>query len=151
VDNMKKNKINNIEYLLRKICFTIKKKGRTILEEFGITPPQFDALQYLVNDGNLTIGELSSRLYLAPSTITDLVDRMEKNNLVERIKSGEDRRVVKVRVVDKGLLLIDKVISLRCQFIESSMGEFSEKDMEEFIKHLELINKSSLCIESKEK
>jgi MarR family transcriptional regulator, organic hydroperoxide resistance regulator len=141
---LSKDKIQSIEYLLRKICFSIKKKGRTILEDFNITPPQFDALQYLVNDSDLTISELSSRLYLAPSTITDLVDRMEKSGLVERIRGSEDRRIVKVRVLQKGFDLIDQVVLLRCDFIQNATVELSDKDKDELIRYLEILNKSSL-------
>jgi MarR family transcriptional regulator, organic hydroperoxide resistance regulator len=143
-----KDKVQSIEYLLRRICFSIKKKGRTILEEFNITPPQFDALQYLVNNGDMTISELSSKLFLAPSTITDLVDRMEKSGLVERIRSNEDRRLVKVRVLKEGFDLIDHVILLRCQFIKDATEELSLKEKEDFIKYLEILNKSSLSIDS---
>lgn len=139
--------IQSIEFLLRRICFSIKKKGRAILDDFNITPPQFDALQYLVNHGALTISELSSRLFLAPSTITDLVDRMEKSGLVERVRSSEDRRLVKVHVLQKGFDLIDQVVSLRCQFIKNATAELSSEEKDEFIKYLNILDKSSLSID----
>jgi len=138
-----KNDISEIELLLRQVCFQIKKNGRVILEEFSITPPQFDALQYLVNCGEHTISELSTKLYLAPSTITDLVDRMEKNDLVERVRSTEDRRTVKVRVLPKGHKLIEEVINLRREYIDKTLIELSSEDKEQFIKYLSIFNESS--------
>jgi len=139
----KENNISEIELLLRQLCFKIKKNGRVILEDFNISPPQFDALQYLVNCGDLTISELSCKLYLAPSTITDLVDRMEKNDLVERARSTEDRRTVKVRVLPKGHKLIEEVIKLRREYISKSLINLSSEEKAQFTKYLTVLNDAS--------
>ncbi len=68
----------SIEKHLRRIDYIIRIKGREILKDFNITVPQFTALQILIHNEGLTIGELSQKMGLACSTITDLVDRMEK-------------------------------------------------------------------------
>lgn len=90
-----------IEENLRRVCYKIKKKGREILNDVDITPPQFEALQYLRKQDNLTIGELSSQMYLACSTVTDLLDRMERNELVKRVKDENDRRIVRIVVLQR--------------------------------------------------
>jgi DNA-binding MarR family transcriptional regulator len=133
--------IDKIELLLRKACFNIKKKGREILQDFEITPPQFDALQALIFEGEMTISELSTKLYLAPSTITDLIDRMEKSSLVKRARDTKDRRTVKVQAEDKGLKLVDEVIARRCSYVAVLMEEMSEIDRKQFINYLEILNK----------
>lgn len=78
--------VADIEKSLRHIAAIIKQKGREILNQYAITPPQFVGLQWLYELGDMTIGELSGKMYLACSTTTDLIDRMEKNKLVERVK-----------------------------------------------------------------
>jgi DNA-binding MarR family transcriptional regulator len=136
--------ITKIELLLRNVCYNIKKKGRVILEDFDISPPQFDALQYLINDGGeLTIGELSTRLHLAPSTISDLVDRLEKNELVIRIRSVEDRRIVKVKVLEKAYTLIKEVVHLRCEYINNALEEINDEKKLEFISCLNILKDTS--------
>ena len=97
-----REKIISIEKHLRKIDYIIRLKGREILKDFNITIPQFTALQILINNGNLTIGELSQKMALACSTITDLIDRMEKNQLVVRRKDEKDKRVVRIEVLPAG-------------------------------------------------
>ena len=67
-----------LEKELRYISGIIKQKGREILSNYTITPPQFIALQWLFEHGDMTIGDLSNKMYLAFSTTTDLVDSMEK-------------------------------------------------------------------------
>lgn len=115
-----------IEENLRRVCYKIKKKGREILNDVDITPPQFEALQYLRNEDNLTIGELSSRMYLACSTVTDLLDRMERNELVKRVKDENDRRIVRITVLQKGHDLIKLVMENRINYVESILSELDE-------------------------
>lgn len=74
--------VAEIEKSLRHIAAIIKQKGREILNQYTITPPQFVGLQWLYEFGDMTIGELSQKMYLACSTTTDLIDRMEKVNLL---------------------------------------------------------------------
>lgn len=115
-----------IEENLRRVCYKIKKKGREILNDVEITPPQFEALQYLRNEDNLTIGELSSRMYLACSTVTDLLDRMERNELVRRVKDENDRRIVRIVVLQKGHDLIKLVMENRINYVESILSQLDE-------------------------
>ncbi|MBF4694813.1 MarR family winged helix-turn-helix transcriptional regulator [Fusibacter ferrireducens] len=116
-----------IEENLRRVCYKIKKKGREILNDVDITPPQFEALQYLIYEQNLTIGELSSKMYLACSTVTDLLDRMERNELVKRVKDENDRRIVRIAVLDKGHNLLKSVMETRREYVAEIMAELSEE------------------------
>ncbi len=119
--------IIEIERELRYLCTIIKQKGREILTDFSITPPQFEALQYLINDKDMTIGELSNKMFLACSTITDLVDRMEKNKLVKRVRDEKDRRVVRIQVLEDGHQLIEEVLHARRNYLADVLKEVSEQ------------------------
>jgi DNA-binding MarR family transcriptional regulator len=132
--------IINVEKDLRSICVKVKNKGREILSEFDITTPQFNALLYLVFDGEMTLGELSSKMYLACSTITDLLDRMEKAQLVKRYKDEKDKRVYRVKVLEKGNDLIEQVLHHRRKFISDSLLEVGEEDRAVLSKHIALLN-----------
>ena len=57
--------VADIEKDLRYISGIIKQKGRELLSNYTITPPQFVALQWLFEDGDMTIGELSNKMFLA--------------------------------------------------------------------------------------
>src|SRR5690625_8016979 len=113
---------------MRYISHIIKQRGREILDHYPITPPQFVALQYL-DSGALTIGELSKKMYLAFSTTTDLVDRMEKNNLIKRVRDPKDRRVVRVHLLDKGKEIIDEVIEKRQDYLAEVLTAFSDEEV----------------------
>lgn len=131
--------VKDMEKHLRYISQIIKRKGREILKNYSITPPQFLALQWLFDEGDMTIGELSNKMYLACSTTTDLVDRMEKNELVERIKDTKDRRVVRIHLLDKGKKIIEEVIHQRRLYLEGILSNFSNEEVDIIEKHLNLL------------
>jgi len=131
--------IEKIEKLLRRVCFYIKKKGRTILEDYDITPAQFEALQIIVNHKEVTISELSNKLYQAPSTITDLVDRMESKDLVKRVRDSKDRRIVRIEGLEKGHNILEAVIMERCKFLDYSLENVSKEDKDSFTEYLDIL------------
>lgn len=135
-----KERTIRIEENLRRVCYKIKKKGREILNDVDITPPQFEALQHLIYEERLTIGELSSRMYLACSTVTDLLDRMERNDLVKRVKDESDRRIVRVEVLPKGHELLDQVMENRRKYIETILDELDEDVIDSIDKSFAIFN-----------
>ncbi len=134
--NVSENVIG-IEKYMRKTESIIRKKGREILKDFNITGPQFSALQWLISEGNLTIGELSQKMKLACSTITDLIDRMEKSDLVERQKDEKDKRIVRIHVQEKGHDLVQKVLRKRRLFLDEKLKNYKEEDKNYLMKSLE--------------
>ncbi|MCA1031962.1 MarR family transcriptional regulator [Bacillus timonensis] len=127
--NHQEQVVADIEKSLRYISAIIKQKGREILSNYTITPPQFVALQWLFEDGDMTIGELSNKMYLACSTTTDLVDRMEKNHLVLRVKDPNDRRVVRIHLLEEGERIIDEVIKKRQGYLNEVLVNFSQEEI----------------------
>lgn len=131
--------IVDIEKSLRMVSGIIKQHGRELLSEFSLTPPQFLALQWLSDNGDLTIGELSNKMYLACSTTTDLIDRMEKSELVKRVKDPHDRRVVRIHILEKGNDIIRKVIQKRQDYLEQKTMQFSEAQVKALEESLALL------------
>lgn len=129
--------IINIEKYLRKVDYIIRVKGREILNDFNISIPQFTALQILIYNGELTIGELSKKMSLACSTITDLVDRMENNELVVRKKDEKDKRVVRIEVLPLGHEIVGKVLEERVKYLEMKTSELTEEEKSSLSEGLE--------------
>ena len=132
--------INNIEKSMRYISGIVKQNGRKILTNYPITSPQFVALQWLLEEGDLTIGELSHKISLAFSTTTDLVDRMEKNKLVERVRDSKDRRVVRIHVLEKGKTIIREVVEKRQKYLGEVLENFTDEQTNSLDKLLELLH-----------
>jgi DNA-binding MarR family transcriptional regulator len=75
---------------------------KTQAREHGLTGPQISALKILEAMGDLSLTELSGKMSARNSTITGIVDRMERDGLVQRERSQSDRRVVLIRPTEKG-------------------------------------------------
>ena len=83
---------------------------------------------------DLTIGELGERMYLACSTATDLIDRMERNELVERVRDVNDRRVIRLHVLDKGYQMVEEVLAARKRYLSETLRDVPQEDIEAMIK-----------------
>lgn len=79
----------------------VKHLMRSYFENKGITLPQGMVIGTLIESGEMKITELSKKLNLSNSTISGIVDRLEKQQLVVRTRSEEDRRIVYVCVTPK--------------------------------------------------
>jgi len=123
--------VASLEKEFRYISSIIKHNGRKILKNYTVTPPQFIALQWLFEHGDMTIGDLSNKMFLAFSTTTDLVDRMEKNNLVKRVKDEKDRRVVRIHLLSEGERIIEEVIEKRRQYLDSVLENFDQNEVKQ--------------------
>lgn len=130
----------DLEKNLREICTNIKNKGRVMLQHFDLTPPQFEALQHLVREGDQTLGELSGKMYLACSTITDLLDRMEKSELVLRVKDLKDKRVTRVKVLPKGYQVIESVLEARRAFLKGALLDVTDEGLETIVESILKLN-----------
>lgn len=130
--NHNEKEVARMERELRYVSTIIKHNGRKILKNYTITPPQFIALQWLFEHGDMTIGELSNKMFLAFSTTTDLVDRMEANDLVKRIRDTKDRRVVRIQLLAEGKRIIAEVIDKRCDYLNSVLSDFDEEEVKQF-------------------
>lgn len=100
--------ISEIMSSLRRMIKSLEDYSQKVSSHFGITGPQLWVLKTLYQDGSLSLGELSKRMYLNPSTITGVVDRLEKKNCVLRDRSEKDRRIVKVQLTPKGNKLVKR-------------------------------------------
>lgn len=79
-----------------------------LLKGSGLSPAQFNVLRILrgAGAGGLTCGEIGGRLITRDSDVTRLLDRLEKQGLVTRVRSTQDRRVVLTEITARGRSLL---------------------------------------------
>jgi DNA-binding MarR family transcriptional regulator len=91
---------------LGELCITLgramHKRAERFLSAYGLTPPQSEILAVLSEEGAIPLNRLSERLCCASSNVTGIVDRLERDGLVKRERSQEDRRVILLDLTDKG-------------------------------------------------
>ncbi len=109
------------------ICFTlyatsmaINRAYKPMLDEMGITYPQYLVLNALAEADGMSVGSIAHRLALESSTITPLVKRMELAGLVTRQRSQTDERQVQVDLTSAGRALLVQCNCLNETLIERS-------------------------------
>ena len=75
---------------------------RPVLEDLGLTYPQYLVLLVLWERGSVPVRELGTALHLDYGTLTPLLKRLEAEGLITRTRSQADERVVQLRLTDKG-------------------------------------------------
>jgi DNA-binding MarR family transcriptional regulator len=103
---------------------------RQALAEFGVTLPTFDILVQIDRPPlGPTMSELSKRLMVSKGSVTDLVERLEKRDLVARRQDRRDGRVQHVYLTAKAVRLLDRVIPVHDAQITQGMAALSRGDL----------------------
>ncbi len=93
---------------------------KPILDEWGITYPQYLTLAALWERDEQRVGDLAARLDLEPSTMTPLLTRLAAGGFVTRERDSADGRQVIVRLTEKGAALADESACLGKALIEAA-------------------------------
>lgn len=91
------------------LCFAVYSTGllfnrvyKPLLDDLGLTYPQYLAIVLLHAEDNQTVGELGDKLFLESNTLTPLIKRLEAAGLVTRRRDTTDERVVRVSLTAEG-------------------------------------------------
>jgi DNA-binding MarR family transcriptional regulator len=96
----------------------------------GISFAQMRTLFRIGAEDEITVGELAKMAEVTPATITGMLDGLERDGMVHRRRSDEDRRVVLVALTDRGReLLVEKRERWRKRWGEK-LGEMSDAELE---------------------
>ena len=94
------DRIDEVLISLRRIIRATDMHSKYLAKTSGLTAPQILLLQTIRNKGQVTIGELANAISLSQATITTILDRLEKRELVYRVRSTEDKRKVHAHLTE---------------------------------------------------
>ncbi len=92
---------------LSRIVKAIDDFSKRVHRVHGVSGPQLSLLWELRESGRLTISQLAERMYLHPSTVSGIADRLEGKRLATRMRDTEDHRVVGLTITTAGLEILD--------------------------------------------
>lgn len=90
---------------LRRIVKALHTYSQDVRSSYGLTGPQLWALKTLRSGGRMSMGRLAVALAVHQSSVSILVDRLEKRGLVRRMRSRLDQRVVEMELTKRGAAL----------------------------------------------
>jgi DNA-binding MarR family transcriptional regulator len=128
---------------LRKIIRSVDLESKRIEKEFDISLPQLLSLSFLDNCDNYqsTHKEITKYLNLNSSTVTGIIDRLEKKNLVARLPKKEDKRVTYITLTAKGLTLLDKTPDLMQDRLLKKLSNAKPQEVENIKSALQMLIK----------
>jgi MarR family 2-MHQ and catechol resistance regulon transcriptional repressor len=113
------------------------------IERYGLTQPQFGVFELLGHLGPLTIGDVGKKMLVTGGCVTVIIDNLEKENLVERSRSTEDRRVIKVQLTENGERLFKEIFGRHAERVTELASVLTE---EEQIQLSNLLKKLGLAL-----
>jgi DNA-binding MarR family transcriptional regulator len=131
--------------LSRQICFPLYSASRLItkaykpyLDEMEITYPQYLVLLVLWENDSLSVNQITEKLLLNTNTLSPLLKRMEKMELLKRTRSSEDERSVIVQLTEKGRRLKEQAKPIPEKLIKILLTE--NIDVSDVIQLKEMLN-----------
>jgi len=112
------------------------------ITSFGLTTPQFGAIECLGHLGPMTIGNLCKKMLVSAGNMTVVIDNLEKDGLVERIRESKDRRKIIVRLTKKGEKLFEKIFIQHAEYIKELADALTAAEQEEIGRLLKKLGKS---------
>jgi len=91
---------------LRRIIRSVDIYSRRLAQEHGVTVPQLLCMLKVDELGPVTQKELSEAVFLSPSTVVGIIDRLEKAEIFTRERSVRDRRRVRISLTEKGRRMV---------------------------------------------
>ena len=127
------NKSDALLQLDNQLCFALystslamTKVYKPLLDELGLTYPQYLAMLVLWEKDGLMVSELGQRLYLDSGTLTPLLKRLEASGFITRIRAVEDERRVHITLTSSGRKLKAKAAKIPACILSASQCSISE-------------------------
>lgn len=135
-----KGKALEIRDLLKSLNKMLGTMAAKELSKYGLTVPQLVVIRHIMGEPK-TIGQLSKAVDLSYSTVSGIIDRLEREELVERVRDEQDRRIVWIRKTDKLVKLFDEVDVCLGDFYQRNFEGLSGEEMDGIIHSLKTLLK----------
>ncbi len=100
-------------------------------KDFGITESQFGVLEALLHLGPMSLGQLCQKILRSGSNLTTIVDNLERDGLVTRIRDETDRRVQIADLTGKGRALVAHAFPVHVARVTALLGALTEDEQRE--------------------
>jgi DNA-binding MarR family transcriptional regulator len=117
----------------QKACAHFKEE----FDRYDMTPQQFGLLAFLWQEDGLSQAELTARSQIDRTTMGGIIDRLEKENLIERRNHPEDRRAHQVFLTARGKSLEDELCTLAHQVQNRVNAPLSPEEQATLVRLLE--------------
>jgi MarR family 2-MHQ and catechol resistance regulon transcriptional repressor len=135
----------NAYVLLLNTSDIVSRRAEMGLSKLGITSTQYTVLVTLkFCPKPPTLTELSQRLFRTKNSLTTVIDNMERDGLVKRIRDVADRRAIRVVATEKGAELFERVRAPSRELVYQIMSCYDEEDVSRLSELLQRVRRHTL-------
>lgn len=127
--------------MIKQVMDAARQNMKREFGEMNLTGPQGMLIGILARYGEMKISDLSEKLGLSNSNVSGIIDRLEEQGLVERIRSKEDRRVVFARVTEEFKRNSQKHFSQVEKKFEILMSKATPEELDKIVEGIETLKK----------
>ncbi len=125
---------------------TVAKRVEEDIKNYGLNTTEFAVLELLYHKGDQPIQKIGEKVLLASSSITYVVDKLEKKELLVRKPCSKDRRVTYAVITDKGRKLMDEIFPEHKKAIEKIFAGINEEEKAQLIEQLKRLGKHAQAL-----
>jgi MarR family 2-MHQ and catechol resistance regulon transcriptional repressor len=115
---------------------SVMKRVEEDIKRYGLNPTEFAVLELLFNKGDQPIQKIGEKVLLASSSITYVVDKLEKKGYISRKPCPKDRRVTYAAITEEGTALMSDIFPKHRQAIEDIFSSLDQNEKEVMIDQL---------------
>jgi len=129
-----------IKVLFKNISNNLRNIVHSHVSEYGFTVPQILLMHELYHTPDLTLIELSKKLGLAKSTVSGIIDRLEKQEVVIRTRAEDDRRTVKISLAPKMYHITENLKIVKSNYLADVLKDVEQKEIEQILQAMQKLN-----------
>ncbi len=128
-----------LESILNELVLAFNYRRLSILNRYNINEMDVEIIRYLTTEDQKKMKEVGEYFNIKLSTLTSTIDKLEKNKLVKRKNSREDRRVIYIKPTARGANLLNELEDTTRSLSESMIRDTSAPEFESMINGLDRI------------
>ena len=114
---------------IRKVLQVINEQSKKVKRDTGLTGRQLRTIKTIAKSAPINVKDLAQCIYLHPTTVVGILDRLEEAGFVSRLRSNEDRRVVVINLTGKGKQLVAKSPDVIKGMLVSGLEKLPKKQL----------------------
>ena len=120
---------------------------RAAMQDSHLSLPQFGTLMHLYHGGACGISAMGEHLGVTPAAASQMIERLVKSGLIERVENRKDRRVKNLTLTRKGRALIKKGIEARLPWMQGLTSELSAQQQASIVEALQALTEAAAQLE----
>lgn len=98
------------------------------MKKHGLSPSEFTILEVLYNKGRFPLQQIGEKILITSGSVTYNIDKLEKRELLRRVPSPSDRRVIYAEITDTGRALFDRIFPEHAAAVQQIMSGLTTEE-----------------------